>query len=390
MNDNRQLAGSNIDVMKAVLDELGLPYRFIMRAWSKPKDAFDGSSADLIMADDRQFTGKQYFISDNVISYNRVSEDSIAEIHFIGRDRQLIEQIDDQYSRLKQSGEITEIENSWMHPERVKPDYSKVVIYIAIGVLILAAILYLLIFLARRHVRIMTRNSKELNDMMSKALHMGNYDVMVYDIAKRHITNLYGNILPEEGMTPEEYILRIHPNQREEFVKKSKSLQEGRERHFDLNKRWNSGTEEAPRYLDFQGHSISETDENGRLAYIINAVNDVTQEVALYRAARNIVHKYNAILDDPFVAMSFYDDKGILIDHNEAMKKMLSGIEDSLFKEVFKPTERHDVRCTRHLYYPEYGIDKFVECHIQPLYNVNGEIANYLVTTTEQTGANRT
>jgi PAS domain-containing protein len=271
-----------------------------------------------------------------------------------------------------------------MHPERVKPDYSKVVIYIAIGVLLLAAILYLLIFLARRHVKIMTRNSKELNDMMSKALHMGNYDVMVYDIAKRHITNLYGNILPEEGMTPEEYILRIHPNQREEFVKKSKNLQEGRERHFDLNKRWNSGTEEAPRYLDFQGHSISETDENGRLAYIINAVNDVTQEVALYRAARNIVHKYNAILDDPFVAMSFYDDKGILIDHNEAMKKMLSGIEDSLFKEVFKPTERHDVRCTRHLYYPEYGIDKFVECHIQPLYNVNGEIANYLVTTTEQ------
>ena len=390
MNDNRQLAGSNIDVMKAVLDELGLPYRFILRAWSKPKDAFDGSSADLIMADDRQFTGKHYFISDNVISYNRVSEDSIAEIHFIGRDRQLIEQIDDQFSRLKQSGEITEIENSWMHPERVKPDYSKVVIYIAIGVLLLAAILYLLIFLARRHVKIMTHNSKELNDMMSKALHMGNYDVMVYDIAKRHITNLYGNILPEEGMTPEEYVLRIHPNQREEFVKKSKSLLEGRERHFDLNKRWNSGTEEAPRYLDFQGHSISETDENGRLAYIINAVNDVTQEVALYRAARNIVHKYNAILDDPFVAMSFYDDKGVLIDHNDAMKKMLSGIEDSLFKEVFKPTERHDVRCTRHLYYPEYGIDKFVECHIQPLYNVNGEIANYLVTTTEQTGANRT
>lgn len=386
MNDSKKLAGSNIDVMKAVLDELGLPYRFIMRPWSGAKDALEGSSADLIMAEGRQFTDKRYFISENVMTYNRVSEDSIAEIHIIGRDRQLIEQIDDQYSRLKQSGEIAEIQDRWIHPERVKPDYTKWVVYVAVGVLLIAAILSLLIYLARRHVKAVTRNSRELNDMMSKALHMGNYDVMLYDIAKNRITNLYGNILPKEGLTPEEYIQRIHPNQREEFIKKSRSLMEGRERHFDLNKRWNSGTEEVPNYLDFQGHSIYETDEHGRPAYIINAVNDVTQEVALYHAARDIVHKYKAILDDPFVAMSFYDDKGILIDHNEAMKKMLKGIEDSLFKEVFKPKERHDVRCTRHLYYPEFGIDKFVECHIQPLYNADGEIANYLVTTTEQTG----
>jgi PAS domain-containing protein len=214
---------------------------------------------------------------------------------------------------------------------------------------------------------------------------MGNYDVMLYDITKDHITNQYGSILPQEGMALEEYIRRIHPDQREEFIRRSKSLHEGREQHFVLNKLWNQGTDEAPHYLNFQGHAICEPDENGRPAYVINAISDVTSEMAAYHAARDIVHKYDAILSDPFVPMSFYDSKGVLIDHNEAMKKLLDGIDDSLFKEIFKPEENKEMRVIRHLYYPEYGIDKFVECHIQPLYNAKGKIANYLVTTNDKT-----
>ena len=88
----------------------------------------------------------------------------------------------------------------------------------------------------------------------------------------------------------------------------------------------------------------------------------------IYQAARDISRKYDAILSDPFVAMSFYDNKGTLIDHNEAMNNLLHGIDSSLFKEIFRPEEHKDLRVTRHLYYPEYGIDKYVECHIQPLY----------------------
>ena len=195
---------------------------------------------------------------------------------------------------------------------------------------------------------------------MFKVLHMGNYDLMLYDIANNLATNQYGNILPEEGLTLEAYIKRIHPEQREEFVRKSRSLHDGSESHFDLNKRWNIGTEEEPQYLYFQGHAICETDENGQPAYVINAVNDVTQEIEIYHAARDIEHRYNAILSDPFVAMSFYNNEGVLIEHNEAMKNLLAsgGIKASLLREV----------------------DAQAHCHIQPLYNDKGEIANYLVT----------
>ena len=348
------------------------------------QDTFGSGDADLILADGRDYKGNTYDVSENVINYSRVSKDSVAEIHFIGRDRQLIEQMDDQYSRLKQNGDIAEIQNRWLHPERVHTDYSRLVLYFAIALMLAAAILWLFIHLVRRHVRRVSRKSSELNEMITRALHMGNYDVMLYEIAKDRITNQYGTILPKEGMTLEEYIRRIHPDQREEFIRRTKSLHEGREQHFELNKLWNQGTDEEPHYLNFQGHAICELDENGRPAYVINAVSDVTSEMEAYHAARNIVHKYEAILSDPYIAMSFYDSKGILIDHNEAMKKMLSGIDNSLFKEIFRPDEHKEVRVVRHLYYPEYGIDKFVECHVQPLYGAKGKIANYLVTTKDK------
>ena len=386
LNDEGNPAGMNVDIIKAVMEKLDLPCLFVMKDMEVAIDIFERDDADLILADSRSYkNASAYCISKNVVAYERHKGKAVTGLHFISRDRQLIDQIDDQYSRLKQKGDIATIQDRWLHPERVKPDVTPIILNIVIALLLFAALLCLFIWVIRRHVKSVTRNSRELNEMMIKALHMGNFDVMVYDIAKDHATNMYGNVLPKEGMTLAEYIRRIHPDDREEFVKKSKSLHEGRLRHFEHNKRWNHGTEANPHYLSFRGHAICELDDEGRPAYVINAVNDVTREVEIYQATRNIVHKYETILNHPFVPMSFYDSKGVLIDHNEAMKAMLHGIDESLFKEISKPEEHQNMRVTRHLYYPEYGIDKYVECHIQALYNPRGEVTNYLVTTSDRT-----
>ena len=201
LNDNGEPAGINVDIVKAVMKELDLPCQFVMKEWSVTKNTFDSGNADLILTDARAYQKANFVTSD------------------------------------------------WLHPERVEPESTPIEPYIAGGILLLAAIIGLFIWITRRHMLRATRRIADLNEMMSKALHMGNYDVMVYDIAKDRLTNQYGNILPKEGLTLEEYTQRIHPDQREEFIRKSKNMNEGRERHFELNKRWNSGTEKHPRYL---------------------------------------------------------------------------------------------------------------------------------------------
>ncbi len=493
LDDKGQPAGSNIDVMRAVMEQLHLPCHFVMKEWSTALTTFERGNADLILANARRYRQAPYIVSENIINYNRIRvamySDSvgiistkrleqegavfkpgdfsahyfldgdstntsfmefqspkvalmgliagdykyyiwgeeplkwkikelnlegivlndvsipISEIHVVGRNRQLIEAIDDQYSRLKQSGEIENIQNRWFHPERVQNESSYTLIYVILSALLLAALFYLFNRLARAHVRSVTRNSTELNDMMYKALHMGNFNVMEYDIKHDRITNRYGHILPDGGLTLQQFTQRIHPDQQQEFSQKMGLLLVGRERRFELDKRWNIGTDDAPRWLNFQGHAISELDLTGRPAYIVNAIHDVTQEVEEDKAARELVKKYDRLSNMPSVAMSFYNRNGWLIYLNDGMKELcgfssgdassstdaerywhsLNMFDVPLFRNALSTDASDKLIVCQHMHYPDIGVDRYIEFHVIPLVNSAGEIANYFACTLDIT-----
>ena len=345
INDAGEAAGCNVEIVKAVLNKLDLPYKFVMKERHVMQMTFENSGTDLILANGHQ-QGGSFYVSKNAINFLSIGTDSLLDIHFVGKDRQLVDQMSAQYDFLRQRGDIAAIRNRWLHPELVEPESTPPVVYIMIGLLLLAAVLYLLSVLVRAHIRRMSSSSDEVQRIMYKALHMGNYDVMQYDIARNRITNQYGTILPDDGLTLEGYIQRIDPSQRAEFSQKMRSLLEGRERHFELNKRWNHGTEESPEYRYFQGHAICELDKKGRPAYVINAVNDVTQETKEVLSARDQMCRYKVLLSNPFVAMAFYDKRSEVIDQNDAMRKF------------------GDAKASK---------------HVQPLYNAKGEIACFFV-----------
>ena len=489
LNDKGQPSGSNIDVMQAVMKELNLPCRFVMKDWSIALKTFERGDADIILANARRYRQDPYVLSDNIVNYNRIRvathSDSvgmvslsqleregavfkpgdysafyfmdgdtmrnsrmefqtpkvalmgvlngdykyyvwgeeplkwkikelnlegivlndvgipISEIHIIGRDRQLIEQIDDQYSRLKQSGEIAAIQDRWFHPERVHDHSSPMVYYIVAALLLLAALCYFFARLAKAHVRSAARKSTELNGMMYKALHMGNFIIMVYDIKNDRMTNNYGEILPKEGLTLEEFTNHIHPSQRQEFTQKMKRLTDGRERQFVLNKLFNSATDGDPHWLSFHGHAILELDNEGHPAYVVNAIHDVTHDLEENKAERELVKKYEQLSNIPFIAMSFYDKDGWLIDLNDNMRQ-LCGMTDEhpenkrfwetvcmfdvpLFRNIYSPDSRNDMLICQHMEYPEMGIDRYIEFYILPLFNIEGEICNYFITTLDIT-----
>ena len=487
LDDKGMPAGSNIDVLNAVMEKLDLPVKYVMKEWSIALKNFERGDADIILANARRYRKGHYAISENIVNYNRIRvamhSDSIgmvtlkqleregavfkpgdysayyfqdgdtintsfmefqspktaltglingdykyyvwgeaplkwkikelqlegiilndvsipiSEIHIIGHDKDLIERMDDQYSRLKQSGVIAQLQDKWLHPERVKDESAPVLLYIGIGTLILISLIYLFIRLAKAHVRSATRQSTELNDMMYKALHMGNFNVMEYDIKNDRMTNRYGNILPKAGMSLAEYTRRMHPDQQAEFTQKMKRLIEGRERHFELNKRWNKGTDDAPDWLNFQGHAISELAADGHPEYIVNAIHDVTQDMEEDKAGRELVRKYERLSNIPFIAMSFYSKEGWLMDLNDSMKE-LCGMDDPetkrfwesvcmfdvpLFRNVYSPDNRNDLLVCQHMDYPEMGIDRYIEFNILPLFNADGEIANYFITTLDVT-----
>ncbi len=316
----------------------------------------------------------------------------VSDIYIIGHDAELVEAMDDQYSRLKQHGDIQVIIDKWLHPERITQKTPSTTIFIIIGALLLAGIFYLVGKFTKKRIEAMTSSSSDLNSMMLKALHMGNFDVLIYDIKRNLMTNHYGHILPDAGITMEEFIAHIHPSEQSEFRKKIDRLLNGREKKFELNKRWKV-FEDDTTWLKFQGHAIMESDSEGRPAYIINAINDVTHDEEEAKKRNELAAKYKHLSNMPFFALSFYDKDGYQLQHNEMMSQLF-GITDApdalkywehtnIFdllpiRNLSQRSSNHSIRACMHLKNPEIGVNHYVDYEVRPLFNAQGKLANYV------------
>ena len=319
----------------------------------------------------------------------------VGDIHIIGRDKGLIEALDDHYSRLKQSGKVEQVHDKWFHPENRHDDTSPIAIFITVGILSLALIIYLFVRLAKAHVQRIMRNSTDINQMMGKALQMGNFHVMQYDIATNKMTNRYGNLLPEGGMTLEEFAQRIHPDEQEEFHQKMRLLLGGRERKFELEKRWNAGTEQKPKWLRFSGHAIVELNHEGKPEYVINAIHDITHNIEEEKASHHLQHRFDSLFNMSGTAISFYNRDGWLITLNDRMKalcgfgnsdnerfwKTMNMFDIPLFRDAYPPNSLHELQACQVMDYPELCIKNYIEFHVLPIRNGKGEITQYIDTT---------
>ena len=488
LDDNGHPAGSNVDVMRAIMEQLNLPCKFVMKEWNNAIKTFERGEADLILANRKRFRGKEYAAT-QIVTYDHIrvamttpTKDSISiktleregfvlksgdysamyilgidsayraniefqspsvalrglqvgdnkyfvwgeeplkwkikelnltdiylndvaipinKVHIIGRDKELIDRIDDQFSRLKQSGELKQILDRWMHPEQVHSSTPSYVIYIILTIVLLTVLIVFFNRLAKKHVRKAMSRSSELNDMMMKALKMGNFNVMQYDIKADRMTNRYGSILPAEGLTFEEFTSRIHPDQQEEFRQRAEQLLAGRSRRFEVEKRWNAGTPDHPQWMNFHGHAILELDDEGRPAYLINAIHDVTHELEEDRAAYERNCSYNALTSLANVGMSFYSSDGRLIDLNDTMKDICGFDNDPdaehywyslnmfhvpLFRSVLSGSGKDSQFICQHMVYPNLGIDKFIEFNLIPLYDPQrNQIVGYFIAAIDMT-----
>ena len=325
----------------------------------------------------------------------------VSDIYMIGHDHALIEAMDDHYSRLKQSGKIQAIVDHWLHPEHEQRHHlSPLPFLIGGALLLLAALAWLFNIMAKRQMRAVHHKSSELNDMMIRALHMGNFDITEYDIKHDRMTNLYGRLLPSDGITLEEFISHIHPHEQQEFRRKMERLLNGRDRQFELNKRWRTFTPDGS-WLYFQGHAMVELDANGQPAYVINAVHDVTRDEHEVRTNQEIASKYQQLSNLPFFAISFYDADGQLIGLNESMQ-WLCGITDDapeashfwentnlfdipMFRSAYARGSTYPMQACMHMLYPDIGIDRYVSYEMRPLFNANGELVHYFCSTLDMT-----
>ena len=306
------------------------------------------------------------------------------ELHIIGRDPDLINAIDDEYARISQDGELEIISDKWFHPERVHNDTPRYAFFIIAFIVILIAGFLTLSQLSRRRIKKAVKKSKDLRNMMTQALSMGDFYVFEHHIETGRMNNVYGNLLPEEGIDVEDFFSKISNNDLEQAKSVYGYLLRNAEHPFNIQIQWNG------RYL--KGYSIAEM-EDGRLTHILNTVKDITREVEEERANNELGNRYIKIFHTNIIAMSFYDADGMLIDLNKSMCKLceFDATREAFFRKTcmfdvpmlkndFDRNSKQVFHVCQHMLYPEIGLDKFLDFRIRPTFDEQDNLAYYVVT----------
>ena len=314
------------------------------------------------------------------------------ELRIIGYDKNLIDIIDDQYTRLEQAGELQKIYDRWFHPEREHDDTSPIVLFIIGGLLLTAAVVFLLIRIVQRRVRTAVRQLSDMGQMMDQVLNMGDYSVIEWDLQSNLLHNKYGNMLPHDDMKPEEFLLHMHPDEAQQLHTLNTQIATGVISHFDIKFSFNQGTSDEPQWKEYYGNAVVET-ENGKPLFIIYTTKDITNEVNEERHIQTIASKYKKMFDTNLVAMSFYDAEGHLLDINKQMSELCQITEEStsffqehsLFdfpnlKGVYLPGSREVMHVCQHLYEPQLELNKYIEFRIRPVIDDDDQLVYYIVT----------
>ena len=125
-----------------------------------------------------------------------------------------------------------------------------IILITAIAVLFLLAII--LSFIISRQVRIVTRQSSHINEIMQQALINGENSVLYYNISEDWTYKLYGHLVPEEGFSTENWKKHVHPEDLPYALDCLHKLIKGEKKAMKFNYRWNSnydGGEPQWRYL---------------------------------------------------------------------------------------------------------------------------------------------
>jgi signal transduction histidine kinase len=151
-----------------------------------------------------------------------------------------------------------------------------------------------------------------------------------------------------------------------------------------------------------KGNSIAETDGN-KLTHIVNIVKDITREVEEEEANKELGSIYVNIFQSNMIAMSFYDADGMLIDLNQSMRTLCEFddqreaffrktcmFDTPMLKNNFDRNNKHSFHVCQHMYYPEIGLDKYLDFRIRPTLNEQEHIMYYIVTARDVTAERQT
>ncbi len=264
----------------------------------------------------------------------------------------------------------------------------------AILLIVIVALFVGVIVANRVILRRMRRHAKEsrfTNQMIQEALKDGQYNVLQWSISDKYTTQLYGDMLPGEGISDEDWKRHVHPDDLHEALRHLHALMKGEVKKAEFYYRWNYefDDEKPPRWGFFNNTSIAEYLPGNDLP--VNVISTLTDETDIRQAQREeqeLADKYKRIFEESIIGMSFYDPDGYLLDANRIMREIChfdSDEGDAFFSQfcMFDLPPFNELLDRNHVeelwvcyqsIIPERNLHDYLEIHLHPICDDLGNV----------------
>ena len=262
-------------------------------------------------------------------------------------------------------------------------------------ILLVMSALFIGVFIANRIIRRRTRKhasqARFTNQMMQEALKNSQNNVLLWNIQEKYTTQLYGQMLPCDTISDEDWKEHVHPDDLTKALHCLHQLMEGKIKSADFNYRWNYefDDEKPPRWGYFNNTSVAEyLPGHNQPVSVISTLTDETEMRQAQLEERELTNKYKLIFEHSITGMSFYSPDGYLLDANKNMREIChfdSDEGDAFFSHFnlfdLPPFNEHVNRnhieefwvCSQSII-PERNIHDYLEIRLHPIRDDQGNI----------------
>ena len=230
---------------------------------------------------------------------------------------------------------------------------------------------------------------KDLSTIMQHTLNTSNNYVLKLSVQERYALNMHGDFLPEEGMSYEESLEYIHPEDRHLYVEALQRLMKG-DKTSECLFRWDWSTKEHKGEWHWMRDIGIAEYANPALKIPTNffcTLTDETERILREQQEQKMTDRNRKIFDQSLVGLAFYDKDGKLLAANRKMREILNFQTENdpyyysntiydmpTFREVLYDRQAHELYfCTKSVII-ERGVNCYTEMRLHPVYDEKGEL----------------
>ena len=243
------------------------------------------------------------------------------EYKFMSNDQQLLDRLDEAYTKLYTADKITPLQDKWFYPERLKPETPQWIWY-ALGIallLIVFASAYAISY--RIQSNKLNRQNLMRNRRLALILQTSQVRIWTYDIVKEQFAWCNENGQVAYTYTMEEFSQRYSPEDSARLKTALNRLAKGtktdKEEELTLSLRAKDveggDTDLRDYYIVL---SVLRRDKEGKPTVIIGTKKDVTKESQHKRDEDDRALRYWSIFYTPIVGIMYFDKEGKIVNIN--------------------------------------------------------------------------